>query len=91
MKIDNKYKVRSVADKNIVILQGEYGADTTKVLSLNKTALWLWNSFFGEDSFSKEDVIKALVNHYNIDETLAKKDAEQWIKAFSDQNVITED
>ncbi len=88
MKIDSRCKVRSVADQSVVILQGKHGADTTKVLQFNNTSLWLWNRFKDESSFTRDGVKEALMEHYSIDAELAEQDAEQWIMALKEYNVI---
>ena len=43
MKIRDQYKVREIAGEHVVIMQGRYGADMTRVISLNESALFLWN------------------------------------------------
>lgn len=88
MKISNKYKVRSVAGVNLVVLQGKVDADMTNVIDLNSTALELWNEFFGKD-FESEDVCSYLVNKYHIDEQLASSDALKWIDALKGCGIIS--
>ena len=60
MKISNKFKVRSIAGENVIIKQGRFGADMTKIISLNETSLFLWNKF-KEIEFSATDIANALV------------------------------
>ena len=88
MYIDNKHKVRSVAGKNIIILQGQFGTDTTKVLELNDTSLYLWNRFTDAVDFTVENVAEALIENYKIDATLAQQDAKSWIDFLTEYNVI---
>ena len=44
MKIKQEYKVREIAGENVVIMQGGKGADLTKIITLNESALLLWNT-----------------------------------------------
>ncbi len=90
MKINEIYKIRSVADQSVIILQGRHGVDTTKVLSLNDTSLWLWERFSGGLNFTLGDVQVALVEHYGVDEELARRDAEAWVEMLSKYDVIIE-
>ena len=39
MKIADKYKVRELAGEHVVVVQGSYGADMTRIVSLNASAL----------------------------------------------------
>lgn len=41
MRIKEEYKVREMAGEHIVVMQGRYGVDMTKVIALNETSLWL--------------------------------------------------
>lgn len=77
MKIADKYKVREVAGQYVVIIQGKYGVDMTKIISLNETSLFLWNAFAGKD-FTCDDAASALVEEYGIDRERAEKDAQAW-------------
>ena len=38
MRIKEEYKVREMAGEHIVVMQGRYGVDMTKVIALTKTA-----------------------------------------------------
>lgn len=44
MKIREEYKVREMAGEHVVIMQGRLGVDMTKIISLNESALYLWNA-----------------------------------------------
>ena len=66
MKISSKFKVRSIVGENVIIKQGKFGADMTKIISLNETSLFLWNKFH-EVEFTAEQVAQALVDEYEIE------------------------
>lgn len=38
MRIKEEYKVREMAGEHIVVMQGRYGVDMTKVIALNETS-----------------------------------------------------
>lgn len=54
MKIREEYKVREMAGEHVVIMQGRLGVDMTKIISLNESALYLWNALAGKE-FSVDD------------------------------------
>ncbi len=87
MKINNSYTVTEVAGENIILLQGTYGLETTKVVALNDTALWLWNKF-EQPSFQIDDVANALMEKYGIDDILARTDAEAWVNMLEKHGLI---
>ncbi len=78
MRINHKHKVRDIAGEKVVIIQGEYGSDLTKIISLNSTSEWLWQKFSDEE-FEIEDVVSALLMRYDVDAEKAEEDAKEWI------------
>lgn len=87
MKINKNYKLRQVAGETIVVNQGQGGTDMTRIISLNDSARFLYESFVGKD-FTAEDAAAALVRQYGIDAALADKDAQTWIDALLKCKVI---
>ena len=87
MKIKGTYKVREVAGENLIVGQGKTQADMTKVISLNSSALLLWEEFQGSD-FSLEDVAHTLMNHYNIPKEQALVDAQKWVDSLAGCGII---
>ena len=59
MKLREEYKVREMAGEHVVIMQGRYGADMTRIISLNESALYLWNELQGKE-FEMEEVARLL-------------------------------
>ena len=57
MKIREEYKVREMAGEHVVIMQGRLGVDMTKIISLNESALYLWNALAGKE-FSVDDAAR---------------------------------
>ena len=79
MKIREGLKIRSISGEKVLIMQGCIGADMTKLVSFNSTAEWLWDSLL-EKEFTKDDVSRLLMDHYQIDYDIATKDARIWIE-----------
>lgn len=79
MKINQAYKVREMAGEHVVIMQGRYGVDMTRVISLNETSLYLWESLQGRE-FEVEDVVRLLTDRYEVDPQTARRDAEAWVE-----------
>ncbi len=87
MKINTKYKVRQVAGENIVLVQGRNPGDMTSVVAFNDSSLYLWNSLLDKD-FEMEDVVSLLTERYEVDEAVAAKDAESWIKTLEEKGLL---
>ena len=86
MKIKEQYKVREMAGEHVIIMQGKHGSDLTKIISLNQSALYLWNELQGKE-FDTEVVADMLVERYGIDKGVATTDAERWIERLRECNI----
>lgn len=89
MKIRKELTVQNVGGENVILLQGKHGLDTTKIVSLNETSLWLWSRFAQERDFTVEQVADALAEEFGIDRKLADKDARAWVGMML-QNMLIE-
>lgn len=87
MKIKSEYKVRQIAGENVVILQGCGNSDLTQIITLNDSALLLWNQLEGKD-FSVEDAVAVLCENYEVEVSLAKSDAQAWIKRMQECGLV---
>ena len=87
MKIMHEYKVREMAGEHVVIMQGKYGADMTRIISLNESALYLWNAIYDTD-FSIDRVANLLAEHYGIDDEVALRDATRWVDKLDECGLI---
>ncbi len=88
MKIDRQFRIRTVAGSSVIVAQGQYGANASKIITLNKTSVWLWEKFVEIADFDVEDVKQALIDQYGIDEALATKDAKSWLETLEEENII---
>ena len=87
MKILSQFKVRHVADENIVMVQGRTPGDMTTVIALNETSLYLWNSLKDKE-FELADVARLLTERYDIDGQTAAKDAAEWLDTLSKNGIV---
>ena len=87
MKIKDSYKLRKIAGENLVVEQGRLNADMTKVISLNETAVQLWDALSARD-FTQDEVADVLVSTYNISKEQALTDAKKWIDALVKCGII---
>lgn len=79
MKLKEGYKVREMAGEHVIIKQGRFGADMTRVIALNATSLLLWQELQGRD-FEVEDVAKVLTDNYEVEAATATADAAAWME-----------
>lgn len=87
VKIRETYKVREMAGEHVVIMQGRKGVDMTRIISLNESSLYLWESLQGKE-FEVEDVARLLTGRYEVDAATAARDAAAWVEKLRECKLI---
>lgn len=87
MKINQIYKVRKVAGENIILLQGKTSGDMTRVVAFNDSALLMWDTLFDKD-FTVDDAAQVLLDNYEVEEALARTDAEKWVETLRQNGLL---
>lgn len=87
MKILSKFKVRAIAGEHIIVNQGENHTDKTKIISLNNSALLLFQELSGKD-FTSDDAAQFLIDTFGISKEQADRDASAWIAELKNCGVI---
>ena len=83
MKLVEGFRLRAVMGQATVIGEGVGQVDFNKLITLNESAAYLWESVAGKE-FDIDTLADLLIERYSIDEALAKKDAEaiasKWVE-----------
>lgn len=87
MRIKQGCKLREITGENVVIMQGRQGADFTQIITLNDSAVVLWEALV-EQEFTTEDAAKVLTDNFDVDAATALADAERWVARMSECNLI---
>lgn len=72
---------------HVVVGEGLAQVNFNRLLSLNATAAYLWESVQGKD-FSTEDLADLIVQKYGVDRELAISDSEKIAKTWIEQGVL---
>ena len=86
MKIKDGFILRKIAGEDIVVPIGNNIADFNGVIRLNESARFLWKIL--QEETGTEEMINSLVKEYEIDETLAKNDVEEFLDILEEHKVI---
>ena len=89
MKIIEGFRLRKLGKEHIVVGEGLAQFNFNKMISLNSSAAYLWESVEGKD-FSVEDLVSLLLDKYEVEEDIARRDAEALAKAWLEAGVIAE-
>ncbi|MFD2743225.1 MULTISPECIES: PqqD family protein [Sphingobacterium] len=89
MKLRKELKLRKIGKDYIIVEPGQDKVDLSKVYTLNETAAWLWEELHPQE-FSKEDMVKKLVEEYDVTEEQANKDIQKLLDIFVAQKLLDE-
>ena len=84
MKLIEGFRLRSLCGEFILTPESVAQINFNKMISLNSSAGYLWESVEGKE-FTVEDLKNLLLDRYEVEEEVAAKDAENiartWIEA----------
>ena len=87
MQIKSGFELRRICGENIIIAHGVQNIDFSKIITLNESAAFVWNSVIGKD-FTEQDMVNILVNEYEVDMMTAQNDANALVAAWKDAGLI---
>lgn len=77
MKIVKEFILRDIAGECVLVPTGATTQEFNGLITMSDTAKFIWENMEKADSF--EELIKMILNEYEIDEETAKADAYQFI------------
>lgn len=86
MKIKEGYLLRQVAGSNIIVAVGDEAVNFDGIKTLNETGAFLWKQI--EQGIDEENIVKALMDEYEVDEETAKNDVGEFVKLLINNGLI---
>ena len=89
MKIKSGFKLNTVCGETFLVPMGEGNIDYSKLIALNESSLLMWKRMEQGD-FETDDLVKVLLDEYEVEESVARQDVEKIIEQFKNEKIITE-
>lgn len=86
MKIKDGFMVRTVAGSNIVVPVGSATVDFNGILTLNDTALFIWNAL--KEDKTEQQLLDAMLEEYDVDKDTAAADISVFLSKLKDANLV---
>lgn len=86
MKIRDTFILKTVAGENLVVPIGSKNISFNSVITLNESGKFLWNVL--KTHVTEEDLVKALIDEYDIGRETAKKDVEVFIRSLKENDIL---
>ena len=90
MKIKEGFEIQNVCGEHIIVPAGVENVDYSKIISLNETAAYLWESAAQKASFTAEDLVSLLLAEYEVEESIAREDCELIIERWKEMGLVEE-
>lgn len=88
MKIKEGFLLRNVAGNHVVVPIGQATLDFNGMMSLNETGAFLFSKLI--EGTTRETLIEDVMTEYGIDEELAQKDVDNFIKKVEGEDLFEE-
>ena len=87
MKIKEGFILRKICGESVVVGEGLAQVNFNKMLSLNESAAYLWESVAGKDAFTQEDLVQLLLDKYEVTAETARADVAALVETWISQGV----
>ena len=86
VKVKGGFILKKIAGSYIVVPLRERIQTFSAVINLNETGAFLWDKL--QEDISEEELIKALMDEYDVDEDRAKADIGVFIDRLSNEKLL---
>jgi hypothetical protein len=87
MKTKVGFNLRQICGENVIIAEGEENIDFSNIISMNESSAYLWKKIQDKE-FSEDDLVKLLIEEYEVDEVTAKSDISSLVKSWLNAGII---
>lgn len=88
MRIKDGYVLRPVAGNNVVIAIGKEAINFNGIVTINGAGAFLWELLL--QGSTKEEMLAAMLKEYDIDETTAKSDIDEFVDKLTEAELLCE-
>lgn len=87
MRIKEGFELREVCGERVILSHGMENIDFSKIISVNETAAFMWNTVIGKD-FEESMLVDALLDAYDVDKATARKDVTRVVSTWKEIGLI---
>ena len=88
MKKKSGFELRDVCGEKLIIAQGIQNLDFSKMINLNETAAFIWESLPENSPFTIVDAADALMKEYEVERDVAERDAAVLLEKLKAEGLI---
>ncbi|MBO6161449.1 MAG: PqqD family protein [Bacteroidales bacterium] len=89
MRTKEGFVLRKLLGEHILAGEGLQQINFNRIISLNDSAAWLWEQVEGKE-FTADDLKNLLLEKYDVEESVAEKDAKALAESWLNAGVVEE-
>lgn len=89
MRIKEGFTLRTMCGEHIVVGEGLSQVNFNKIISLNQSAVWLWEQVLGKE-FTEDTLAGLLLEKYDVSQEIARADSAKLLAQWKEQGIIEE-
>ncbi|MCH5303722.1 MAG: PqqD family protein [Ruminococcus sp.] len=86
MKIREDFILRKISDSYVVVPVGKAVVDFRGMVNLNESGALLFKTL--QNGADEQQLVKALLDEYDVSEDIAKKDVERFVSKVKDAGIL---
>lgn len=90
MRLKQGFELQDICGEQILVPQGEENLDFTKLITLNETAAFIWNTARALGDFSIEQLTAAVCEEYEVEPAQASNDIQNVLEAWKQEGLVEE-
>lgn len=87
MRVIEGMKMRQLGRDYILVAENAKIVNFNKMIVLNATAAFMWQSIADKD-FTEEDLVKNLLSEYDVDEETARADVAKAVESWREAGIL---
>lgn len=88
MKLDDSFEMRVIGGQNIIVPAKIKNVDFTHILTLNESAVVIWNRMT-QGEFEEKDLVDALMAEYDVTEEKATSDVKEFVENLKKLQILS--
>ena len=86
MELNYNVKIQQILNKYMGLLDAGNHTDKLRVISLNETSKLILTAI--QDGLEEEDIVKKILDTYNVDEETAKREVAAFISQLKESGIV---
>ena len=89
MRVDSGFVLREIAGDYVIIPTGKIVLTFNGLITVNEVGASIWNMLQKEVTF--EEVVKGILDEYEVEESVARQDVEEFLKRLEENRILIEE